>query len=124
MAHRTIKRRPGKTRLNAKDFHLAERSITSAAAPLKTARNHWSPRAVFDRNRRCQAARSRRPPRRPRGAGRRPRGDLLEETDTNFAFEWKGNYQIDGDVFIYTDNETGRLITILGYPAHRLAQVG
>jgi hypothetical protein len=24
MAHRTIKRRPGKTRLNAKDFHLAE----------------------------------------------------------------------------------------------------
>ena len=61
------------------------------------------------------AARSRRPPRRPPGAGWRPRGDLLRGTDTNFAIGWKGSYQIDGDVFVYIDRDTARVTTILGY---------
>jgi hypothetical protein len=40
----------------------------------------------------------------------------FEETDTNFAIGWKGNYQIDGEVFIYIDSDTARITTILGYP--------
>lgn len=48
----------------------------------------------------------------------------FEESDTNFAIGWKGNYQIDRDAFVFVDRETARLITILGYPTRRLAQLG
>ncbi len=47
----------------------------------------------------------------------------FEETDTNFAIGWKGNYQIDGDAFVFIDRDTARVTTILGYPTRRLAQV-
>jgi len=40
----------------------------------------------------------------------------IVETDTRFAIEWQGKYQIDGDVFVYADNATGRLVSIMGYP--------
>jgi hypothetical protein len=46
----------------------------------------------------------------------------FEETDTNFAIGWKGNYQINGDAFVFIDRDTAR-VTILGYPTRRLAQV-
>src|ERR1700676_642639 len=52
-----------------------------------------------------------------------PEEVYFEETDTNFAIGWKGNYQIDGDAFVYIDSDTARVTTILGYPTHRLAQV-
>jgi hypothetical protein len=45
----------------------------------------------------------------------------LEETDTTFAIAWKGRYRIDGPAFIYSDHETGRTTTILGYPTDKLA---
>jgi hypothetical protein len=45
----------------------------------------------------------------------------LEESDTNFAIGWKGNYHIDGPAFIYMDRETGRVTTILGYPTQAIA---
>jgi hypothetical protein len=48
----------------------------------------------------------------------------FEETDTTFAIGWRGNYQIDGEAFVYIDNDTARITTILGYPARRLAQLG
>jgi hypothetical protein len=48
----------------------------------------------------------------------------FEETDTNFAIGWKGNYQIDGDAFVFIDTDNARVTTILGYPTRRLAQVG
>jgi len=48
----------------------------------------------------------------------------FEETDTNFAIGWKGNYQIDGDAFVFIHRDTARVTTILGYPTRRLAQVG
>jgi hypothetical protein len=48
----------------------------------------------------------------------------FEETDASFAIGWKGNYQIDGDAFLFIDRETARLTTILGYPTQRLAQPG
>ena len=45
-----------------------------------------------------------------------PKTIYFEETDTNFAIGWKGNYRIDGDAFIYIDSDSGRVVTILGYP--------
>jgi hypothetical protein len=43
----------------------------------------------------------------------------LEETDTSFAIGWKGQYSIDGHAFLYSDRETRRVTTILGYPTKR-----
>jgi hypothetical protein len=48
----------------------------------------------------------------------------FEETDTRFAIGWRGNYQIDGDAFVFIDRDTARVTTILGYPTRRLAQLG
>ncbi|HTD54194.1 MAG TPA: hypothetical protein VK670_02350 [Silvibacterium sp.] len=45
----------------------------------------------------------------------------LEETDTTFVIAWKGSYRIDGPAFIYSDRDTGRTTTILGYPTDKLA---
>ena len=47
----------------------------------------------------------------------------FEETDSNFAIGWKGNYRIDGDAFIFVDRQTARITTLLGYPTRRLAQL-
>ena len=48
----------------------------------------------------------------------------IEETDTTFAIGWKGRYRIEGPAFVYSDNESGRATTILGYPTDQLAQIG
>jgi len=48
----------------------------------------------------------------------------LEETDTSFAIGWKGHYYIDGPAFIYTDLDSGRVTTILGYPTQKISQAG
>ena len=45
----------------------------------------------------------------------------IEETDTSFAIDWKGNYRIEGAAFVYTDRDTGRTTTILGYLTEKLA---
>jgi hypothetical protein len=47
----------------------------------------------------------------------------IEETDTTFAIGWKGRYRIDGPAFIYSDQDTGRVATILGYPTDKLSQL-
>jgi len=44
----------------------------------------------------------------------------IEETDTTFAIAWKGRYRIEGRAFIYSDRDTGRTTTILGYPTDKL----
>jgi hypothetical protein len=44
----------------------------------------------------------------------------IEETDTAFAIGWKGRYRIDGSSFVYSDLDTGRVTTILGYPVDKL----
>jgi hypothetical protein len=48
----------------------------------------------------------------------------FQETDTDFAIGWKGNYHIEGRVFIYADREAARIITILGHPTAKIAQLG
>jgi hypothetical protein len=53
-----------------------------------------------------------------------PEPILLQETDTSFAVEWKGNYHIDGSAFVYSDRDTGRVTTIIGYPTKKIAQAG
>jgi hypothetical protein len=53
-----------------------------------------------------------------------PEPIYFEETDTNFAIGWKGNYSIEGNAFIYIESDSGRIVTILGYPTRRLARLG
>ena len=48
----------------------------------------------------------------------------FEETETRFAIGWKGTYRIEGSAFIFTDRDSGRTVTILGYPTQHLAQLG
>ena len=48
----------------------------------------------------------------------------IEETDTTFAIGWKGRYRIEGAAFVYADDASGRVTTILGYPTAQLAQIG
>jgi hypothetical protein len=45
----------------------------------------------------------------------------IEETDTAFTIGWKGRYRIDGAAFVYSDRESGRVVTILGYPTDKIA---
>jgi hypothetical protein len=45
----------------------------------------------------------------------------IEETDTTFAIGWKGRYRIEGSSFVYSDRDTGRVTTILGYPIDKLS---
>ena len=47
----------------------------------------------------------------------------IVETVATFAIEWKGSYRINGPTFVYSDRDTGRVITILGYPTDKLAGV-
>jgi hypothetical protein len=45
----------------------------------------------------------------------------IEETDTAFTIDWKGRYRIDGPAFVYSDRESGRVVTIFGYPTDKIA---
>ena len=45
----------------------------------------------------------------------------IEETETSFAIDWKGHYRIEGAAFVYTDRDTGRTTTVIGYPTDKLA---
>ena len=44
----------------------------------------------------------------------------IQETDTTFAIGWKGRYRIEGSTFVYSDHDSGRVTTILGYPVEKL----
>ena len=48
----------------------------------------------------------------------------IEETDNTFAIGWKGRYRIEGAAFVYSDNDSGRVTTVLGDPTDQLAQIG
>jgi hypothetical protein len=127
VGRRSIKRGPGKRRIDGKDFHLADeiRYIQSRAAEhagrfvtvgslalfstdtgdawLLDTEDHLAARLAQD------------------GV---PEQIHFEESDTTFAIGWKGKYRIDGDVFVYIDKESSRIITILGYPVRRIAEWG
>jgi hypothetical protein len=50
-----------------------------------------------------------------------PEPIAFEETDTTFKIAWPGNYRIEGSAFVYTDRQTRRVSTILGYRTNLLA---
>ena len=52
-----------------------------------------------------------------------PESVAFEETDTSFKIAWPGNYRIDGPAFVYSDHDTGRVGTIIGYPTDKLRQI-
>ena len=47
----------------------------------------------------------------------------FEENEATFAIGWKGQYRIEGAAFVYTDSETGKIVTIHGYPTDKLTQI-
>jgi hypothetical protein len=51
-----------------------------------------------------------------------PESIHLEETESSFAIGWMGSYRIHASAFIYTDRETRRVTTILGYPTQVIAR--
>ncbi len=51
-----------------------------------------------------------------------PEDLYFEETGVSFAIGWKGNYRIEGNAFVYLDKDSGRIVTILGYPTRRIAE--
>lgn len=127
MGRRTIKRRPGTQSVEGKDFRLADevRYIQDKAADhdgcmvtvgqlilfstdtgdawLLDVTDHLATRLARDGD---------------------PDPVHLEETDTSFAIEWKGQYHIEGAAFVYADRDSGRVTTILGYPTQKIAQAG
>lgn len=127
MGRRTIQRGPGKRRVAGQDFRLADeigyiqrraaerdsRFVTVGSLVLFSTEtgDAW----LLDPADRLAARVAR---------DGDPQDIYFEETDTRFAIGWKGNYRIDGSAFIYTDRDSGRVVTILAYPTQRLAQLG
>ena len=127
MGRKTIKRGPGKRHIAGKDFLLADEiryiqrraaehdgrfvtvgslalfSTDTGDAWLLDPEDHLASRLARDGD---------------------PEEVYFEETDTRFAIGWKGNYRINGDAFIYIDRDSGRILTILGYPIHRIVEWG
>jgi hypothetical protein len=127
VGRKTIQRGPGKRRIDGKDFHLAEEigyiqrraaehdgrcvmigplalfSTETGDAWLLDPEDHLAARLARDGD---------------------PEDVYFEETDTRFAIGWKGKYRIDGDAFVYIDKDSGRVVTILGYPVRRIAEWG
>ena len=51
-----------------------------------------------------------------------PESIAFEETGASFQIAWPGSYRLDGPAFVYTDRQSRRVSTILGYPTHLLAK--
>lgn len=127
MGRRTIKRGPGQRLVAGKDFRLGDevRYIQCRAAehagrfvtigPLALFSTETGDAWLLDPADHLAARLAR---------DGDPEPIYIEETDTNFAIGWKGNYRIDGKAFVYIDRDSGRVVTILGYPADRIAKLG
>ena len=124
MGRKTIKRGPGKRQIEGKDFRLADEiryiqrraaehdgrfvtvgplalfSTDTGDAWLLDAEDHLAARLARDGD---------------------PEEIHFEETDTRFAIGWKGKYQIQGDAFVFIDNDSGsdRHYPGLSCPPHR-----
>ena len=125
MGRKTIRRGPGKRHIDGKDFQLADEiryiqrrasehdgrfvtvgplalfSTDTGDAWLLDAADHLAVRLARDGD---------------------PEDVYIEESDTRFAIGWKGQYRVEGEAFVYIDRDTGRMVTILGYPVRRIAE--
>jgi hypothetical protein len=126
MGGKKIRRGPGRREIKAKDFRLAEelRYIQRRAAEHDARFVTIGPLALFSTDTGDAwlldpadhlAARVARD-----GA---PEPLHFEETDTNFAIEWKCDYRIDGEAFVYIDRNSARMVSVLGYPTARIAEL-
>jgi hypothetical protein len=125
VGRKTIKRGPGKRHIDGKDFHLADEiryiqrraaehdgrfvTVGSLALFSTDTGDAW----LLDPGVHLAARLARHGD---------PEDVYFEETDTRFAIGWQGEYRIDGNAFIYIDRDSGRVITILGYPIRRIAE--
>lgn len=126
MSQRRTRRGPGKQRLTRENFRLAEevRSIQQRAAerdgrivsigPLVLFSTETGDAWILDPADQLAARLA---------YDGDPLALYIEETDTNYAIGWQGHYRIEGDAFIYEDNESRRLTDIRGYPIHRLLRI-
>lgn len=125
MGRKIIKRGPGRRHIDGKDFQLADEiryiqrrafehdgrfvtvgplalfSTDTGDAWLLDAADHLAVRLARDGD---------------------PEDVYFEESDTRFAIGWKGQYRVEGEAFVYIDRDTGRMVTILGYPVRRIAE--
>jgi hypothetical protein len=54
-----------------------------------------------------------------------PQPVYSEETDKTFTMAWTGTYRIDGQAFLHSERNSGRVGTVLGYPTrHIIEQTG
>jgi hypothetical protein len=51
-----------------------------------------------------------------------PRPARIEETEKSFAVGWQGRYEIMGSALVFSDDESGGVTTILGYPTRQIAR--
>ena len=127
MGRKKIRRGPGQREISGKDFRLAEevRYIQGRAAECHARFVTVGPLALFSTDSGDAwlldpadhlAARI------ARDGGAEPID--FEETETSFAIEWKGNYRIDGELFVYIDRNTARIVSVLGYPTAQIAKLG
>ena len=127
MGRKTIKRGPGKRQIEGKDFHLADeiRYIQHRAAEHEGRFVTVGPVALFSTDTGDAWLLDSEDHLAVRLARDGNSEDVhFEETDTRFAIGWKGEYRIDGHAFIYIDRDSGRIVTILGYPVRRIAEWG
>lgn len=123
MAQRKSRRTPGAERLRQEDFQLKEevRYIQKRAAlrdsrivsigPLVLFSTETGDAWLLDPADRLAA---------PLARDGDPLAVHLEESDSNYAIGWQGRYRIDGDDFVYEDNESRRMTVIRGYPTKLL----
>ena len=45
----------------------------------------------------------------------------IDETETSFAIHWTHHYRIEGAAFVFTDRDTRRTTTVIGYTTDKLA---
>ena len=127
MNRKNIKRGPGKQWIEGKQFRLAQeiKSIQRRAAeydarfvtvgPLVFFSTQTGDAWMLDPSDQLAARLAR---------DGDPEPIEFQETVTDFAIGWKGNYHIEGRAFVYADHQAGKIITILGYPTAKIAQLG
>ena len=57
----------------------------------------------------------------PLARQRDPLPVYIEETDKIFTIAWLGTYRIEGQAFLYSEQNSGRIRTTLGYPIRHIA---